>query len=64
MSPDYPDLLARVDLLLAEDDALVIRDFKTARNRWSAAKLDCSVDQLLIYHELAQPVAGGKPLRL
>ena len=40
------------------------RDFKTARSRWSAGKLDCSADQLLIYHELAKPLAGGKPLRL
>ena len=64
ISPDCPDLLARVDLLLAEDDALVVRDFKTARSRWSAGKVDCSADQLLIYHELAKPLAGGKPLRL
>ena len=64
LSPECPDLLARVDLLLAEDDALVVRDFKTARSRWSAGKLDCSSDQLLIYHELAKPLADGKPLRL
>ena len=64
LSPECPDLLARVDLLLAEDDALVVRDFKTARSRWSAGKVDCSAYQLLIYHELAKPLAGGKTLRL
>jgi hypothetical protein len=28
-----PDLLARIDLLVETDDALVITDFKTARSR-------------------------------
>ena len=35
-----------------------------SRSRWSTGKVDCSADQLLIYHELAKPLAGGKSLRL
>ena len=32
--PGLPDVLARIDLTVRTDDALVLRDFKTARSRW------------------------------
>ena len=54
-----PDLLARVDLMVATDDALVIRDFKTARSRWSTAQRADSAGQLLLYGELARPLADA-----
>jgi hypothetical protein len=33
--PGCPDLLARVDLLVETDDALIVQDFKTSRSSWS-----------------------------
>ncbi|HKQ50405.1 MAG TPA: PD-(D/E)XK nuclease family protein [Phycisphaerae bacterium] len=65
--PGVPDLLARVDLIILTDDALVIRDFKTARSRWTAAKLAEAAVQLVLYGDLALPMAqafGDRPVRL
>lgn len=62
--PGCPDLLARVDLILEADEEVVVTDFKTSRSRWSQGNLDASSGQLLLYHELARPLAGNKPLRL
>lgn len=59
-----PDLLARLDLVVETDDALVITDFKTSRGRWSATQAEDSAEQLLIYGELAQRLAPCKSLRL
>jgi putative RecB family exonuclease len=62
-----PELLAWVDLLVKTDDALVVRDFKTSRSRWSAANVTESAPQLLLYGELATPLAeafGDLPIRL
>jgi putative RecB family exonuclease len=62
--PGVPDLLARVDLLVDAGDSLVITDMKTARSRWSAEQVRESAGQLLLYHELAKPMAEGRPIRL
>lgn len=62
--PDVPDLLARIDLLIETDDALVIRDWKTSRNRWSDGQAENQAEQLLLYSELARQLAPGKSLRL
>lgn len=62
--PGIPDLLARVDLLLDAGDALVLTDLKTARSRWGAEQVQDSAGQLLLYHELAKPLADGRPIRL
>jgi putative RecB family exonuclease len=65
--PGLPDLLARVDLIVRTADALLIRDFKTARARWNGAQLARSAPQLLIYGELATPLAeefGDLPVKL
>ncbi len=59
-----PDLLARVDLLVDEGDSLVLTDLKTARSRWSQDQVQDSAGQLLLYHELAKPIAEGRPIRL
>ena len=60
---DCPDLLARLDLMIESEDALVVTDFKTSRSRWSYAETSASEGQLLIYHELIREFAN-KPIRL
>lgn len=62
--PDCPDLLARIDLLIDTEDGLLIRDFKTSRAKWSAEQLEAEAAQLLLYHEVVQELADGKPVRL
>jgi putative RecB family exonuclease len=60
---DIPDLFARLDLIVENNDSLTVTDFKTARSRWSTAETNASEGQLLIYHELVRQVTD-KPLRL
>jgi len=62
--PGCPDLLARVDLMIETDDALVVTDFKTSRRTWSSDQVNDAAPQLLLYHELASKLSDGKPLRL
>ena len=59
-----PEILARIDLLLDVGDAIVITDFKTSRSPWSRAQADDAAGQLLLYHELVEPLAEGRPVRL
>ena len=58
------DLLARIDLLVDDGDSLILTDLKTARSRWSNDQVQDSAGQLLLYHELAKPIADGRPIRL
>jgi putative RecB family exonuclease len=62
--PGCPDLLARIDLLIDTGSELVIRDFKTARSRWSQDQAQDSADQLLLYSELVRKLDPTKTLRL
>jgi putative RecB family exonuclease len=62
--PGCPDLLARVDLLIETDEALIVQDFKTSRNAWSPDHVVDSAPQLLLYSELAKGLIPGKALRL
>ena len=62
--PGVPDLLARVDLLVDDGEGLMLTDLKTARSRWSNEQVQGSGGQLLLYHELAKPIADGRPIRL
>jgi CRISPR/Cas system-associated exonuclease Cas4 (RecB family) len=62
--PGCPDLLARVDLLIETEDALIVQDFKTSRNAWSHDHVVDSAPQLLLYSELAKSLIPGKTLRL
>ena len=62
--PGCPDLLARVDLIVEEEDALVVTDLKTARSRWSQNQVEQSAEQLLLYSSLAADLAPDKPVRL
>ena len=62
--PGLPDILGRVDLIVETPEALVVADWKTSRARWSTHQVEDSVEQLLLYAELARDFAPGKPLRL
>ena len=62
--PGVPEILARIDLLVDVGDALVVIDFKTARSPWSRAQADDAAGQLMLYHELAEPLTDGRPVRL
>lgn len=60
---DCPDLLARLDLVVETEEAIVVIDFKTARSRWSTADVQAAEGQLIVYHELVRQLAD-KPVRL
>ncbi len=59
-----PDLLARVDLILATEKELQIIDLKTSRSRWKSGQAQNQAEQLLLYSELAKEMAPDKKLRL
>jgi putative RecB family exonuclease len=62
--PGLPDLLARIDLIVDQGDALLVTDFKTSRSAWSMEHVEAAAAQLLLYHELARNLADGRPVRL
>ncbi len=62
--PGLPDVLGRVDLILETPDDLVITDWKTSRARYSQDQVEDSIEQLLLYSELAKEFAPGKQIRL
>jgi len=62
--PGCPELLARLDLVVKTREYLEITDFKTARGSWSESHVNDAAPQLLLYSELARPLADGKPVRL
>lgn len=64
LSPELPDLLGRVDLLLETDDAVVVQDFKTSRSSWSDQQAEDQSEQLLLYADLVRKLIPGKKLRL
>lgn len=61
--PDCPDLLARLDLLVETEEALVVTDLKTSRSKWSEADVEAAAGQVIVYHELVQRLSD-KPVRL
>lgn len=60
--PDCPDVLGRVDLVVAGHDALRIVDFKTSRSSWYAAKVAEAATQMLLYTALVAPLAKAVDL--
>ncbi len=65
--PDCPDLLGRIDLIAVDDNALRLVDFKTSRARWTETQVEEAAPQMLLYSDLARPVAeayGNLPIRL
>ena len=59
-----PDVLARVDLIVDTGCELVVSDFKSSRMAWNDYKVEDAAPQLLLYSELVQPMADGKPIKL
>lgn len=55
--PGCPDILGRVDLILADAERLRIIDFKTSRSAWGDAKVQEALPQQLLYVELLRPLA-------
>jgi hypothetical protein len=53
-----------VDLIQEAESELVVTDFKTSRTAWGQGKAEASAEQLLLYHELVQPLAAGKVVTL
>lgn len=53
---DAPEMLARLDLLEIEGDALVVTDIKTSRSRWNEAKVRESLPQLVVYSYATLPL--------
>jgi len=64
LSPELPDLLGRIDLLLETDDAVVVQDFKTSRSAWNEYQAEDQSEQLLLYADLVRRLIPGKQLRL
>lgn len=62
--PGCPPLLGRVDLIVETEAALSVIDFKTARSQWSDEHVLEAAPQLMLYSELARPLADGKAMRL
>lgn len=60
---EAPDLLARLDLVVDEPEAVMVTDFKTSRSRWSAADVELAAGQVLLYGELVR-LALDRPVRL
>ena len=60
-----PDVLARVDLVYETDNAIVVRDFKTSRAKWSQQKAEESADQLFLYGRVLREMARSmnKPVQ-
>lgn len=59
-----PTLLARLDLLVETDDALIVTDVKTSRGRWNAGQAEKCGDQLRLYGALVQERFPEKPVKL
>jgi len=62
--PGCPDILGRVDLIVATGSDLIVSDWKTARSRWSHEQAEDAAEQLILYAELAKDFAPGKQLKL
>lgn len=64
LSPNLPDLLGRVDLLLETDDSVIVQDFKTSRSAWNEYQAEDQSEQLLLYADLVRRLVPGKQVRL
>ncbi len=64
MTPQLPDLLGRIDLILETDDSVVVLDFKTSRSAWNDQQAENQSEQLFLYADLVRRLIPGKRLRL
>jgi putative RecB family exonuclease len=62
--PGLPDLLARVHMIVETDDAVIVTNYKTASRAWSPEQVEDAASQFVLYHELVQPIAGDKPIKM
>jgi PD-(D/E)XK nuclease superfamily len=53
------DILARIDLIEETPEALVIRDWKTSRSKWSTIQVESTAEQLYLYAALLRSLASG-----
>ena len=64
LATSLPDIVARVDAIWQDEEALHLIDFKTSRSRWTADKASESADQLLLYHHMAMSMSRHLELPL
>lgn len=64
LSSQLPEILGYTDLVFETDEALTVRDFKTAKAKWSQEQAMEQSDQLLLYGHLVRDLIPGKPIRL
>ena len=66
LDPDLPDVLAKVDLVYRDADALHLADFKTSRSRWNGRKAAEAAGPLLLYGRTAAGLSDalGLPVAL
>ncbi len=60
----HPEFLGYVDLIIDDGQELIVRDYKTARSRWSQGTAEASAQQLLLYGELIRMRLPDRKLRL
>lgn len=64
VSPELPDLHARIDLITQQTDGIQLIDLKTSKSRWPEHRADQDADQLLIYAEAAKSLSDGQTISL
>ena len=64
LSSQLPEILGYTDLVFETEEALTVRDFKTAKAKWSQEQAIEQSDQLLLYGHLVRDLIPGKPIRL
>lgn len=64
LSPRLPEILGYIDLVFETDEAVTIRDFKTAKAKWSLEQANDQADQLLLYGHLIRDLIPDKPIQL
>jgi len=61
LAADLPDLLAIIDLIVADGDDLRITDFKTSRSKWGDAKVSEAAEQLRLYRVMSDSLTDDDP---
>jgi RecB family exonuclease len=61
--PGLPPVLARIDLIEARGEDLVLTDFKTSKCSWSESKMMENLPQLILYAHAALPMLRSLGLR-
>lgn len=59
LDPELPDLLAVLDLVYVDGEAVHVTDFKTAKCRWNEKKLADGASQLVLYGQMAKGWSGS-----